>query len=73
MLTHSDEYRFPCTECDKKFKQCKYNQQQKQRFQIYDYYENIKMYKFLLLLFSVDSYKFEVAYEDTYKRNTIQM
>lgn len=23
MLTHSDEYRFPCTECDKKFKQGK--------------------------------------------------
>lgn len=64
MLTHSDEYRFPCTLCEKKFKQGKsicLNFWQKSTV-----FTQKKIYN----LFSD---KFEVTYACSYKRNSVQM
>lgn len=72
MLTHSDEYRFPCTECDKKFKQCS-----SLLFSIFPIHSSIRWERnnknptrFFLLF---GSYKFKIAYESAHKRVSIQM
>lgn len=59
MLTHSDEYKFPCTECDKKFKQGK------SWFSPFRMIHHTKYTHF--------SYKPEVTHACAYERDAVQM
>lgn len=61
MLTHSDEYRFPCTICEKKFKQGNFCHSLQSKT------KSIKCEQFVVVVVVVGSYKFKIAYESPYE------